>query len=79
MSGSSDNSIKVWNASTFTLIETLNGHVGTVKALDFNADRNLIVSGAEDSDIIIWNSTNYKKIKTLNNIQAIDNTIMEIM
>lgn len=57
-SGSSDNTIKVWDLSaTYTGPKTLTGHSGIVLALLLHGD--ILFSGSSDSTIGVW------KIKTL--------------
>ena len=64
-SGSSDRTIKIWNTTTGIIIQTLNGHSGTVRCLaSFNSGKNLI-SGSEDRTIKIWDLTYSKVVRTL--------------
>jgi len=53
VSGSLDNTIKIWNPTTGALIQTLTGHTNPVKALTVLQNGNL-VSGSEDYTIKIW-------------------------
>ncbi len=53
-SGHLDNVIKMWNASTGTLISTLTGHAGSVRGVDFSPDGARLVSGSDDDTIRLW-------------------------
>ena len=63
VSGSSDNSIKIWNAKTGALINTLTDTIHTVCV---SSDNQRIVSGSSDNSIKIWNAETGILIKTLN-------------
>ena len=70
VSGSSDNSIKIWNSENFWESSspefTLNGHTRCVSSVCFFSDNKKIVSGSFDNSIKIWNAENGELIKTLN-------------
>jgi len=53
VSGSADNTIKVWNLATGELERTLSGHSGSVTSVTVSGDK--IVSGGEDKTIKVWN------------------------
>ena len=53
VSGSSDNTIKIWNPTTGALIQTLTGHTDWIWALTVLQNGNL-VSGSLDNTIKIW-------------------------
>src|SRR3990170_8797570 len=65
VSGSSDNSIKIWNAETGELIRTLLGHTNSVWSVCFSSDNKQIVSGSCDRSIKIWNAETGELIRTL--------------
>ena len=66
ISGSDDNSIKIWNAENGELIKTLNGHTDWVFSVCFSSDNKRIVSGSYDKSIKIWNTDTGELINTLN-------------
>lgn len=52
--GYADGSIRLWNASSGTVISTLNGHKKAVMALAFDTAGARLASGSQDTDLIIW-------------------------
>jgi WD40 repeat protein len=64
-SGSTDNTIKVWDATTGEVEKMLVGHSRTVKAVAFSPDGRRIVSGSKDRTIKVWDVTTGEVEKTL--------------
>jgi len=64
-SGSSDETIKLWNVETGELIRTLVGNTGCVHSLNFSPNEKYLVSGSCDKTIKLWNVETGKLIKTL--------------
>lgn len=54
VSGSRDNSIRLWDAQTGTAFAILSGHVGEVDDLAFSADGLTLISGSIDGTILLW-------------------------
>lgn len=55
VSGSRDQTIKIWNLKTETLVNTLTGHDLWVRSVAISPDGQSIVSGSYDNTIKIWN------------------------
>ena len=55
VSGSVDNTIKLWNQSTGEEIRTLKGHDNFVRGVNFSPDGKTLVSGSADKTIKLWN------------------------
>ncbi|KAJ3100215.1 hypothetical protein HK100_004741, partial [Physocladia obscura] len=53
-SGSSDNTVKIWDIQTGMVINTFEGHSGSVNSVSMSTD--IIVSGSEDNLIKIWDT-----------------------
>ncbi|NEQ17119.1 MAG: ATP-binding protein, partial [Moorea sp. SIO3E2] len=54
-SGSSDETIKLWNRETGTEIVTLQGHIDNVDSVSFSSDGQTLASGSSDETIKLWN------------------------
>jgi len=63
-SSSDDNSIKIWDLTTFMCKLTLNGHTNKVTGLKF-VSNDVIASGSMDNTIMLWNITSGNLIRTL--------------
>ena len=50
-SGSDDNTVKIWNAATGDVEQTLAGHSKSVLSVAFSPDGSKIVSGSEDNTV----------------------------
>jgi len=53
-SGSSDHTLKVWDATTGQETLTLKGHTGGVSSVSFSPDGKRIVSGSSDQTLKVW-------------------------
>lgn len=63
ISGSYDNTLKIWNLKTGVCINTLRGHTDSVLCLQFDNEK--IVSGSADRTIRIWNFKTGESLKQL--------------
>ncbi|XP_077866900.1 uncharacterized protein LOC100378122 [Saccoglossus kowalevskii] len=63
-SGSKDTTIKIWDAKSGNLIQTLKGHSKGVWCLRFFT-RNLLISGSYDCTIKVWNLRKGSCVRTL--------------
>ena len=57
VSGSADQTVKLWDAETGAELFTLRGHGGNVLCLAMSADGQRIVSGSIDNTAKIWDTT----------------------
>ena len=55
VSGSYDNTVRIWNVVTGESKEELKGHSGGVSSVIFSADGSHVVSGSYDNTVCIWN------------------------
>ena len=60
VSGSWNNTLKVWDAASGHLLRSLEGHTGAVNAVALSPDGSTIVSGSWDHTIRAWNLTSGK-------------------
>lgn len=70
VSGSSDQTIKVWNAETGECLHTLVGHTDLVRTLQLDAEADRIISGSYDGSLKIWSLSQGQLVRTLG--QAIE-------
>jgi WD40 repeat protein len=57
VSGSNDNTVRVWNSTTGAELRTLWGHRKSVKAVAVTDDPQFVISGSFDRTIRIWDLT----------------------
>lgn len=65
VSGSDDNTIKIWNLKSKKEIRTLKGHKGFVYSVAISSDGQTLVSGGKDQTIKVWNLNTGQEIRTL--------------
>ena len=54
VSGSYDNTLKVWDLQTGELLRTLSGHLDWVSAVAQSADGDMVISGSHDQTLKVW-------------------------
>ena len=64
VSGSSDKTLKVWDAANRALLKTLSGHDRPVSSVAFSPDGRFIVSGSWDKTLKLWDAANGALLKT---------------
>lgn len=57
VSASADNTIKLWNLASGSVLRTLTGHAGSVLCVAISPDGQWIASGSEDTTVKLWNVT----------------------
>ena len=65
VSGSSDQTLKVWDLETGSEIQTLKGHSGLVLAVSVTPDGKRAVSGSSDQTLKVWDLETGEEIQTL--------------
>ena len=66
VSGSHDNSVRVWDASTGAELQQLNGHTYSVTSVAFSHDDIYIVSGSYDNSVRVWDALTGAELQQLN-------------
>lgn len=65
VSGSSDNTIKIWDVKERKCLHTLVGHTSDITSVAISPNSKFIVSGSRDDTIKIWDIENGKCLHTL--------------
>ena len=65
VSGSVDNSLKIWDATTGELHRTLRGHEREVRSAVFSPDGRQVVSGSFDDSVRVWDIGTYRESRIL--------------
>ena len=63
--GSSDSTVRVWDALTCQHLATLTGHKEPVAAVAFSPDGTLIATGSSDSTVRVWDALTCQHLATL--------------
>ncbi|KAJ7569395.1 hypothetical protein O6H91_01G111000 [Diphasiastrum complanatum] len=66
ITGSDDQTAKVWDYQTKTCVQTLEGHTHNVSTACFHPELPIIITGSEDGTVRIWHATTYRLENTLN-------------
>ena len=66
LSGSWDDSLKLWDVSTGKLIRTLTGHTDDVNAVVYSPGGTMALSAADDRTVRLWDLETGKLIRTFN-------------
>jgi WD40 repeat protein len=66
-SGSSDQTIKLWNIHSGECLRTLQGHTNRVQSVALSPDGKILASGSYDETIKVWDVKSGKCLKTLVN------------
>ena len=56
VSGSDDQSVRVWDVFTGVQVKVLKGHTGAVYSVAFSSDNMQIVSGSFDQSVWVWDA-----------------------
>ena len=65
VSGSTDKTIKLWDAASGQLLRTLTGHANSVSPVAFSPDGRTLVSGSADKTIKLWDAASGQLVRTL--------------
>ena len=65
VSGSCDDTLKIWEAATGSEVRTLTGHDDWVVAVAWSPDGRHIVSGSHDGTLKIWEAARGSEVRTL--------------
>ena len=71
VSGSDDNSVRVWDASTGKTLKVLEGHTHFVNTVAFLSDDSHIVSGSSDKSVRVWDASTGETLKVLEDRKSV--------
>lgn len=75
ITGSWDNTIRVWNAQTSELEQTLVGHESLVNSIAISDDGTTLVSASDDTTLKVWNLQTGELIQTLKGHNDVVNSV----
>jgi len=61
-SGGFDNTVCIYDATTYAHLNTIMGHTGWVRSVTFTSDSSIIISGSDDKTIRGWDVTNMEQV-----------------
>ncbi|MDX6382539.1 MAG: hypothetical protein QOK48_112 [Blastocatellia bacterium] len=64
LSGSTDNTVKVWTTGIGKCWATLKGHTQRINSVTFTPDSKRIITGSQDDTIRIWDTVNGRLLET---------------
>ena len=70
ISGSSDRSLKIWDASSGQILKTLTGDTDTIASIASLPNGKRIISGSFDRSVVIWDADTGEAIRTLRSEQT---------
>ena len=75
LSGGSDNSLKLWDIATGSVIRTFQGHTNSVNSVAFAPDGRTALSGSDDNTLRLWDIATGSVIRTFqghtNSVQSV--------
>jgi small GTP-binding protein len=69
-SGSDDNTIKLWDATSGDLLRSFEGHQGSVQCAIFSPDGRWLASGSDDNTIKLWDAKSGELLRSLKGHQG---------
>ena len=65
LSGSFDNTVKLWDVASGRLLRTFVGHAGVVQSVAFSPNGALVASGSGDKTVRLWETATGREIRRL--------------
>ncbi|KAH8810256.1 hypothetical protein DL96DRAFT_1821733 [Flagelloscypha sp. PMI_526] len=75
VSGSNDNSVRIWDAESGYQIRKLNGHGSSVESVAFSPDGKRVVSGSLDNSVRIWDAESGQQLYQLDGHEQSVNSV----
>jgi WD40 repeat protein len=77
--GSRDTCVKVWSSTSYRLLATLRGHIGSVLCVKADADNGFLASGSSDGELLIWNLDTLENTSPVHKISAHHENVLEVI
>ncbi|PMD28771.1 WD40 repeat-like protein, partial [Hyaloscypha variabilis F] len=65
LASASDETVKLWDAGSGVVLQTLEGHSGHVNAMAFSPDGKLLASASDDKTVKLWDAGSGAALQTL--------------
>lgn len=65
VSGSSDRTVKLWDAMTGSEVQSMEGHSGSVNSVVFSPNGQSVVSGSGDQTLKLWDAITGLEVRSL--------------
>ena len=65
LSGSEDNTIRVWDRAAARQLKALRGHGSAVRSCAFSPNGQFVLSASEDKTVRLWNVAGYEEVRVL--------------
>jgi U3 small nucleolar RNA-associated protein 13 len=71
-SGSQDGKVRIWDLYKRTCVSILDSHVSDVRALDYSAEENALLTGSRDKTIMWWDAKTWKVRKVVPVLEEVE-------
>ena len=68
--GAADNLVRLFDTKTYSLIDTLKNHTGSILGVKYSSDGRYLISGGPRSNVVIWEADNYELLHVIKNIEG---------
>lgn len=68
--GAADSLVRLFDAKTYSLIDTLRNHTGSILGVKYSNDGRYLISGGPRSNVVIWETDKYEPLYVLKDIEG---------